>query len=78
LRNAEHKSWGEVSINFGALIRAQVGLLAKVLRADIGSSMSMSMRSWLKRFNVTPVSTVEKNDMGDLIRVSSKPFPIAH
>jgi hypothetical protein len=41
-------------------------LLANVFSAVMGSSMSMSIRSWLKRFRVTPVSTVEKNDMGDL------------
>lgn len=47
-----------------------VDLLAKVLSAVMGSSMSMSIRSWLKRFSVTPVSTVEKNDIGDLFTLA--------
>jgi hypothetical protein len=41
-------------------------LLAKVLSAVSGNSISINMRSWLKRLSVTPVSVVEKKDMGDL------------
>lgn len=41
-------------------------ILAKVFNAARGSSMSMSIRSWLKRFTVTPVSVLEKKDMGAL------------
>ena len=44
--------------------------VAKVLRAETGSSMSISMRSWLKRLSVTPVSVVAKKDMGELALVS--------
>jgi hypothetical protein len=42
------------------------GILAKVLRAAMGSSMSMSMRSWLKRLRVKLESVSTKNDMGAL------------
>lgn len=48
------------------------GILAKVLSAATGSSISISMRSWLKRLSVTPVSVVEKNDIGDLCCVSMR------
>lgn len=55
-----------------------VYLLAKVLRADTGSSISISCRSWLKRLSVTPVSVVEKNDMGELAIISqSLPLVVA-
>jgi hypothetical protein len=42
--------------------------LAKVFRAVMGNSISISIRSWLKRLRVTPVSVVEKKDIGDLFR----------
>lgn len=42
----------------------------KVLSAATGSSMSISWRSWLKRFMVTPVSVLTKNDIGALWAVS--------
>lgn len=41
-------------------------VLAKVFNAARGSSMSMSIRSWLNLFTVTPVSVLEKKDMGAL------------
>ena len=43
-----------------------MGVLAKVLRAAVGNSMSISWRSWLKRFKVTPESVLTKNAMGAL------------
>jgi len=40
--------------------------LVNVLRAETGSSMSISCKSWLNLFNVTPESVVTKKDMGAL------------
>jgi hypothetical protein len=51
-------------------------LLAKVFRAETGNSMSINMRSWLKRLSVTPVSVVAKNAMGELF-VLGNGFTIA-
>lgn len=57
------------------MLRLIVDLLANTFNAVMGSSMSMSMRSWLKRLSVTPVSTVEKKDIGDLPHVSMFTLP---
>lgn len=46
-------------------------LLAKVFSAAVGNSMSISCRSWLKRFRVTPESVLTKKDMGALRTVLS-------
>ena len=46
-------------------------LLANVFSAATGNSISISMRSWLNRLRVTPVSVVEKKDMGDLFFIST-------
>ena len=68
------KSVDEVEDGKDGRHRGQCDLLAKVLRAATGNSISISMRSWLKRLSVTPVSVVEKKDMGDLYFVSMRGF----
>lgn len=45
-------------------------LLAKVLRAETGSSISISCKSCENLLSVTPVSVVEKNVIGELLLVS--------
>jgi hypothetical protein len=65
--------WEKLEIGRGTC-HERDDLLAKVLSAVIGNSISINMRSWLKRLSVTPVSVVEKKDMGDLCFVSMRGF----